>query len=188
VSQFEFLSIFVSIIIALGISNILSSAMRLIRRRGRVHTHCTTLIWMAALFLLQVLAWWVAFQRRESTNWTFFRFLLYLLLPILVSVPGYLLVPEIEMELEPQFDLEKEFNHNRVWFFAILGAMGLTSFVESAVSAGTSRLNFGSAFPLVVVLLCIGGIVLRSKWAQLLVASTFLATLLCYIGFVFLKL
>jgi len=92
------------------------------------------------------------------------------------------------MELEPQFDLEKEFNHNRVWFFAILGAMGLTSFVESAVSAGTSRLNFGSAFPLVVVLLCIGGIVLRSKWAQLLVASTFLATLLCYIGFVFLKL
>jgi predicted membrane channel-forming protein YqfA (hemolysin III family) len=109
-------------------------------------------------------------------------------LPILVSVPGYLLVPEIEMELEPQFDLEKEFNHNRVWFFVILGAMGVTSFVESAVSASASKLSFGSAFPLLVIVLCIGGIVFRSRWAQLLVASTFLTTLLCYIGFVFLRL
>lgn len=55
-NQFEFLSVFVSIIIALGISNILSSAMRLIRRRGRVRMHGATLVWMAVLFLLQVLA------------------------------------------------------------------------------------------------------------------------------------
>jgi hypothetical protein len=187
-SQFEFLSVFVSIIIALGISYILSSAMRLIRRRGRVHMHYPTLIWMAVLFLLQVLAWWLAFQRRESTNWTFFRFLLYLLIPILVSVPGYLLVPEIELELEPEFDLEKAFNHNRRWFFVILGAMGIIGFAEYAASSGTWKLDFGSAFPLVNIVLCIGGFSLRAKWAQLLIALTFLATLLGYIGFVFLRL
>ena len=116
--QFEFLSVFVSIIIALGISNTLSSAMRLIRRRGRVAMHYPTLIWLASFFIFQMLIWWLAFQRREWTNWTFYRFLLYLLMPILVSVPGYLLVPEIEVEMEPGFDLEREFNHNRRWFFA----------------------------------------------------------------------
>jgi hypothetical protein len=188
VNQFEFLALFVSMIIALGISNILSNAMRLIRRRGLVHPHYTTLLWMAALFLLQVLVWWAAFQRLESTNWTFFRFLLYLLLPILVSVPGYLLVPDIQLELEAQFDLEKEFNHNRIWFFVILGAMGVTSFVESAVSASTWKLTFGSAFPLLGIVLCIGGIIFRSRRAQLLVALTFLTTLLCYVGFVFSRL
>jgi len=187
-SQFEFLSVFVSIIIALGISNILSSAMRLIRRRGRVRMHKATLIWMAVLFLLQVLVWWVAFQRRESTNWTFYRFLLYLMMPILVSVPGYLLVPEMEMELVPDFDLEREFNHNRRWFFVILAAMGAVSLAEYAVSSAPSKLGFGSAFPFVVIGLSIGGFSLRAKWAQLLIALTFLATLLCYIGFVFLRL
>jgi hypothetical protein len=187
-NQFEFLSVFVSIIIALGISNILSSAMRLIRRRGRVRMHCTTAIWMAVLFLLQVLIWWLAFQRRESSNWTFFRFLLYLLMPILVSVPGYLLVPEIEMELAPEFDLEREFNHNRRWFFAILGAMGATGLAEYFLSSGTSKLGIGSAFPLVDIALCLGGFCFRAKWVQLLIALAFLAALLCYIGFVFLRL
>jgi len=187
-NQFEFLSVFVSIIIALGISNILSSAMRLIRRRGCVRMHPATLVWLTALFLLQVLAWWLAFQRRELTHWTFFRFLLYLLLPILVSVPGYLLVPEIELELEPGFDLEKEFNHNRRWFFAMLAAVGAIGFVESAESSGTWRLGLGNAFPLVMAALCAAGVGIRAKAAQLAIALAFLTTLLCYIGLVFSQL
>jgi hypothetical protein len=186
--QFEFLSVFVSIIIALGISNILSSAMRLIRRRGRVRMHTTTLVWMATLFLLQVLAWWLAFQRRELTNWTFFRFLLYLLMPILVSVPGYLLVPEIELELEPNYDLEKEFNHNRRWFFAMLSAVGIIGFVESIVSSGTFGLGLSNAFPLVMAALCVWGLGTRARLAQLVIALTFLVTLLGYIGLVFSQL
>src|ERR1022692_3778816 len=180
--EFEFLSVFVSMIIALGISNILSSAMRLIRRRGRVRMHVTTLVWMVLVFLLQVLIWWVAFQRREWTNWTFFRFLLYLLTPILVSVPGYLLVPEIELELELTCDLEREFNHNRRWFFALLGAMGIASFAEYVLSSNPSKLDLSSVSPLVIIALCIGGFVIRAKWVQLLIALTFLVTLLCYIG------
>jgi|CZKI01.1.fsa_nt_gi hypothetical protein len=186
--EFEFLSVFVSMIIALGISNILSSAMRLIRRRGRVRMHVTTLVWMVVLFLLQVLIWWVAFQRREWTNWTFFRFLLYLLMPILVSVPGYLLVPEIELELEPTYDLEREFNHNRKWFFAMLAAMGIVSFVEYALRSGPLKLGLSNVFPLVIIALCVGGFVIRAKWVQLLIALTFLVTLLCYIGLVFARL
>src|ERR1017187_7925998 len=179
-SQFEFLSIFVSIIIALGISNILSSAMRLIRRRGRVRMHYATLIWMAVLFLLQVLIWWAAFQRRESTHWTFFGFLLYLLMPILVSVPGYLLVPEIELELAPEYDLEKEFNHNRRWFFGILAGGVIISFVEYAVSAGGSQLDLNSAIRLVLLALCIGSFWIKATQAQLFIALTFFAILLCY--------
>ena len=187
-NQFEFLSVFVSIIIALGISYILSSALRLIRCRDRVAMHYPTLIWMASLFISQMLIWWLAFQRREWTNWTFFRFLLYLLMPILVSVPGYLLVPEIELELEPSFNLEREFNHNRRWFFALLVAMGTIGFVESAVSSGQWRLSFGSAFPLVQIALCLGGLGIRAKWAQLVIALTFLVALLFYIGLVFSQL
>ena len=103
-SQFDFLSVLVSIIIALGLSHILASAAQLIRRRRRVQMHYTTLIWMAVLFLLLVQIWWVAFHLREIMHWSFFGFLLYLLIPTLVSVLGYLLVSEIELELEPEFN------------------------------------------------------------------------------------
>jgi hypothetical protein len=42
-------------------------------------------------------------------------------------VLGYLLVSEIELELEPEFNLEREYYDNRRWFFGILGAVVVLS-------------------------------------------------------------
>ena len=183
--QFEFLAVFVSIILALGTSHTLSSAMRLINRRGHVRMHAPTLIWLATLFLGQIFIWWLAFQRMETTQWTFFGFLLYLMVPTLVSVPGYLLVPEMELEFQPDFDLEKNFNHNRKWFFAILAALGIAGYVESAFSAGRILLYPSNDLPLLLSAVSIAGLAIRTKRGQVLVALTFLAVLLGYIGFVF---
>jgi len=97
-------------------------------------------------------------------------------------------VPEMELELEPTYDLEREFNHNRRWFFALLAAMGAVSFVEFVVSSRGSKLGLSNVFPLVVIALCIGGFAIRAKWVQLLIALAFLVTLLCYIGLVFSQL
>ncbi len=185
-NQFEFLSIFISMIIALGITNILSSAMRLIRNRDRVRMHPPTLVWMAVLFLLQMLIWWAAFNRRESGNWTFFGFLLYLLMPILVSVPGYLLVPEIE--LEHKFDLESEFNRNRGWFFGSLIAMLATTFLEYSVSKGAPGFDLSTAFRVFYLALCMGGLATQARMAQLAIALCFLLALLLNIGIAFSRL
>jgi hypothetical protein len=185
---FEFLAVYVSIILALGTAHILSSAMRLIRCRGHVRVHGPTLLWMASLFLSQLFVWWIAFQRLASTNWTFFRFLLYLLIPILVSVPGYLLVPEGELERELDYDLEADFSRNRKWFFAILATLGIAGYVESAVRAGRLSLHISNALPLLIFFLSLAGIILPAKRAQLLLAWVFLAIFLCYIGFVFARL
>lgn len=188
-NKFDFLSVLVSIIVALGISHILTCTARLINRRGRVNFYPPTLIWMVSLFLLLVFIWWVSFYRREVEHWTFFGFLLYLLIPILVSVSGYLLVPEMELELEPRFDLEKQYFHNRKWFFGILGGLTAIAFLEDAVRMGAPRLgdpNF--SIRLVFIPLCIGGFGIRAKRAQIFIALMFLATLLYYIGYVFGKL
>jgi hypothetical protein len=185
-TKFDFLSVLVSIIVALGISHILSCAARLINRRGRVTLYFPTLIWMVSLFLLLVFIWWVSFHRREVADWTFFGFLLYLLIPILVSISGYLLIPELELELEPQFDLEKQYFHNRRWFFGVLGGLTAIGFLEDAVRMGAPRLedpNF--SIRLVFVPLIIGGFGIQAKRAQIYIALMFLVTLLCYIGFVF---
>ncbi len=184
-SQFDFLSVLVSIIIALGLSHILASAAQLIRRRRRVQMHYTTLIWMAVLFLLLVQIWWVAFHRREIMHWSFFGFLLYLLIPTLVSVLGYLLVSEIELELEPEFNLEREYYDNRRWFFGILGAVVVLSLVEDAVRSRTLSLDLNSAIRFVFFLLSVAGFGIQAKRAQFSIALTFLVVLLCYIGFVF---
>jgi hypothetical protein len=193
--QFEFLAVFVSIILALGISHTLSSTMRLIHRRSQVRLHLPTLIWLLTLFLAQIFVWWLAFQRIDTTTWTFFRFLFYLMVPTLVSVPGYLLVPEIELELQPIFDLQENFNHNRKWFFAILATFGIAAYIESGFSAGEFVLHIDNvvphvdnALPLLLSAVSIAGFTIQTKRGQLLVSLAFLATLLCYIGIVFIRL
>jgi hypothetical protein len=187
-NPFEYLSVLVGIIIALGISHILASAMRLIRFRFRIRIHPVTLIWMLILFLVQMLIWWDAFTRRDWTDWTFFGFLLYILIPILVSVPGYLLVPENMAELENGYALQDEFEKNRRWFFAILGAVGLVSLAEYLVSSATPGFGISNSAPLFIIVLSTLGFWLKSDRAQLVIALSFLIVLLAFVSFVFLRL
>ena len=56
-SQYDFLSALVSIVIALGLSHLLTGVTRLISHRGRYRPHCPSLDWAATLFLLQVQIW-----------------------------------------------------------------------------------------------------------------------------------
>lgn len=126
-SQFEYLSVLVSIIIGLGLSHLLSSAARLIQLRHRARLYVPALCWMALLFLAHIQIWWVAFERRTDPRWNFFSFLLYLLIPITVFVLSYLIIPDLEGE---QVDLKASYYANRVWIFALFGLVPLISLGE----------------------------------------------------------
>jgi hypothetical protein len=186
--QFEYLFVLVGIIIALGISHILASAMRLIRFRFRIRMYPVTLIWMLVLFLLQLLIWWAAFTRREWADWTFFGFLFYVLIPILVSVPAYLLVPESLSELADGYDLKDEFDKNRRWFFAILGTVGLVTLAEFLVISAIPGFGLSNSAPVFIFVLSALGFWLKSDKAQLAIALAFLVMLLVFLSFVFLRL
>jgi len=69
-TPFEYLSVLVSIIIGLALTRLLSGAARLIQLRRRVRPHAITLGWMAFLFLANIQIWWVAFERREESQWS----------------------------------------------------------------------------------------------------------------------
>jgi hypothetical protein len=127
----------------------------------------------------------VAFYRREIAHWSFFGFLLYLSIPTLVSVLGYLLVPEIELELEPEFNLEREYYENRRWFFGILGVVVVLSLLEDAVRSGTLNVDLNSVIRLVFFLLCGAGFTIQAKRAQFSIALAFFVILVSYIGLFF---
>ena len=130
-TPFEYLSVLVSIIVGLALTQLLSGVARLIQLRRRVPMHATTLIWMALLFLMDVQVWWVAFERRFTPQWTYFTFLLYLLIPITVFLLSYLVLPEMGDEDTP--DLRANFENNRGWFFGLLAAIPVISLVEQAL-------------------------------------------------------
>lgn len=143
-SQFEYLSVLISIIIGLAITQLLSGAARLVQIRTRVRPHGTTLCWMVVLFLIDTQIWWAAFGMREVRHWNFFHFLFYLLLPILAFLLSYLVLPELGDE--DDIDLAANFAGNRPWFFGLMAAIPAISLVNEYFNLEYIRWNADSGF------------------------------------------
>ena len=185
-TPFEYLSVLVSIIVGLALTQLLSGAARLIQLRRRVPIHATTVLWMAMLFLIDIQVWWVAFERRAAQQWTFFNFLLYLLIPIGVFLLSYLVLPDMGDEDAP--DLRANFENNRPWFFGLLATLPMVSLLEQWVREGRLQLDGDAGFRVAFAALSLVAARVRSPRYQLWNAGVALALFVGYVLLLFVRL
>lgn len=185
-TTFEYLSVLVSIIVGLAISQLLSGTARLIQLRARVRPHATTLLWMASLFLIDTQIWWAAFERRATADWNFFLFLFYLLQPILAFLLSDLVLPELGDE--DTVDLPSNFDGNRPWFFALLALLPAVSLVDETLDKGRFPTDVDALFRIGFLLLALVMGRVRSARAHAWGALAALAFLCGYVALLFLHL
>ena len=184
-SAFEYLSVLVSIIVGLALAHLLSSAARLLQLRRRLHLHATTLCWMAFLFLANIQIWWAGFERRDSTEWNFFTFLLYLLMPITGFLLSYLIVPDLDDA--DGIDLRRNFDDNRPWFFALLVALPAISLAEETLNSRFPT-DLDALFRITLMAMAAIGVLVRNARFHLAYAALLLAALCAYVLLLFLRL
>jgi hypothetical protein len=185
-SQFEYLSVFVSIIVGIGTSHLVLSAARLIQVRKRATFYAPTLFWMTLLLLLQIQVWWVLFQRREVVEWQFFLFLFYLLIPIGVVLLSYLIVPDLTEPTGP--DLRASFQQNRRWLYGILGLLPIVSLAQQAFDNGGIPINADAVFRLFFFAIALIGWSFGREWVQFVTSAALLGVFLVYVLLLFLRL
>jgi hypothetical protein len=178
-SQFEYLSVLVSIIVGLALTQLLSGIARLIQLRRRIAMHATTLCWIATLLLIDIQVWWVAFERRANQQWTFFAFLLYLLIPIGVFLLSYLVLPD--MGDEDKADLRGNFEDNQAWFFGLLAALPGVSLLEQGLREGV--LGWDTDVGVRVVLGSLALVAMRVRNARFQLCNA-LGVLVLFVGYV----
>lgn len=100
--------------------------------------------------LVNIQVWWVAFDRRDSTEWAFHGFLLYLLIPNVVFLLSYLVLPQLDDG--DCVDLRAIFDGNRRWFFGLMAALPVISLVEEGVRDGRVALDFDAAARVIFLL------------------------------------
>ena len=93
-SLFEFLMIMVSIIIGLGISELLTGIARFVRRRASTRGYWVHWLLVAIVFVALLQQWWEFWGFREVTEWDFFGALIMLGGPIGLFLIAHLLFPE----------------------------------------------------------------------------------------------
>jgi len=114
VTEFDFLSVLVSIIFGLALTHLLSGQFRFVFQRRMTDTH---LLYTGWVFMVLVLNWWMLFTWHDYQGWTFDAFLLIVLWALSFYVLAIALYPpeEIAPEREP---------FNYFWFFcAVVGTL-----------------------------------------------------------------
>lgn len=141
---FSYLSVLLSIILGLAITQILQGFRDLMRARTRLRMYWPSLWWAGLLLVICVQEWWAMFSWRAYQPWTFQGFAVMLAQTIATYLAAALVLPELK-DAEP-VDLRAYYYANHRWFFAMLALAVVISIVKDAALNGSlpEPLNLGA--------------------------------------------
>jgi hypothetical protein len=113
---FEYLSVFLSVIMGLGVTHILVGLSKTIHYRGSVVFSWVHTLWAFNILIYIVIIWWGMFWWSKQVEWSFFQFLLLLLYGITLFLAASLLFP---WDMPGDFDFKVHFSETRTWFFSV---------------------------------------------------------------------
>src|SRR5260221_1754821 len=118
VDSFNYLSVLLSIILGLAITQVLQGLRGLILTRAKVKLYIPTLIWAGLTLLIAIQAWLASFGMRTHANWTFAALLVILLQAICWYMVAALVLPDISGDAV--VDLREHYFAHQNWFFAAM--------------------------------------------------------------------
>ena len=153
--DFNYLAVLISIILGLGMTQLLSGLGRWIEGRAESGFYAPTLVWVIVLLLLHVQTWWTLYGLRSHQGWSFLHFALVLLQPTILFLLTVLALPSAGAGV---VDPRDNYYTQRRWFFSVLAALLLTSVLRDLALTGALPGTWNLAFHAAVLLIAIGGI------------------------------
>lgn len=98
ISAFEYVSILVSIILGLGITQILSSFSDLLYHYKTIRFYWPHTIWVMFILFLHIQDWFITYQLRNKPVWHLPELLFVLLYPIMLFIAAKMLLPTNDEE------------------------------------------------------------------------------------------
>jgi hypothetical protein len=132
-SSFEFISILMSIVIGLGVTNLLAGAGRAFYRRRETPMDEVHIVLTLATLLLLALNWWVAFKWNTNVVWSFDKFLVLLVWTIMLYLLTTFLYPP---DLSEEEERRNRFEGNRSGYYAAFVAFCLMDIAQTALRSG----------------------------------------------------
>lgn len=114
---FSYLSVLISIVLALGMTRVLQGLGEMLQARSHRRVYWVHALWVLNIFLFLVIGWWVFYRWRFEQNWTFFLFVFVLISPTVLYLCSLLLFPrEGDMSVR---DYKTHFYANHRAFFTV---------------------------------------------------------------------
>jgi hypothetical protein len=183
---FSYLSVLTSIILGLGIQQVLLGYRALILSRRRVKFYAPPLIWSVLILFMIAQHWWASFGLAGHQNWSFATFATILIMTALIYMMAAIVLPDIPPD-EP-IDLRDHYYREAPAFFGIGAGVIVWSLLREYMIEGRlpEPLNLGF-HGLFLAMAATAMLVRRSRLHEIfagLMAILFVA----YVGLLFARL
>ena len=161
----------ISIVLGLGIANMLSTVGILIRNKEKVIHSSTFYMHCTFTTLLMFQGWWTVFGYKEYPNWNFFFYLLVLILISLIYLMTEMLKVNEDSEV---IDLDKIFLKNKTLYLLIFIASVICGAIIQSIVTDSSIFTKVNILRVLIIAFGWLGVFFKSLRVQKLVAFAFL--------------
>jgi len=153
VSTFEYLSVFISIVIGLGVVRVLGGVAAIIDRQDArsdwVHS-----AWVGYFVFYLPYFWWFTFDWRHEEVWTFPVFMFVVFFAMLTYLTVVVLVPTRDSDVA---DREAYFDSVRTRFFSLLVLLMIADVIDTLLKPGNLD-DVGSSYGPIMGIMILGSI------------------------------
>jgi hypothetical protein len=118
---FNYLSVMVSMVLGLGLTQLFAGIGNMVQVRRRVKPYWLHAVWIVLMIGLHIQMWWSFWMMRGVQEWTYTGFAFVLLGPGTLVIASHVLLPEL---VDGTIDVEKHYYDTRPVFFGLLAAAG----------------------------------------------------------------
>jgi hypothetical protein len=182
VPAFEHLSVLVSIVVGMSVSQVLFGLGQLVRRRGSYKIDPLYVLSNVIILFVLVDSWWAAFSWHDVPGWSYRRTWFVMLNPLLVTIAAQLLPPDWE---ERPLDLHKTYYRNHRLIFGLLAFYPLIDMLDSGLKGATHFRSLGAGYSVTctaMAVLCAATALAKSRKIQFI---CLVGVLLIVLSFVF---
>lgn len=180
--NFSYLSVLISIVLGLGITQILAGFGRWVENRATFPAYAPSILWAVLLLVMHIQTWWSMYGLRQHEHWTFLQFFVVLLQPIVLYLLSSLVLPSQGSAVA---DLKSNYDAQRRWFFALLMALLAVSVVRDVMLTGALPAKENLAFHLLFLALAAVGLITAREWVHRVIVLLSAGTIGLYITFLF---
>ena len=162
-TQFEYLGVFISVIVGLAVAHIIRIIGVVILNRKKVQLYWPHSIWCLNMLFYLINFWWFIFFWSRLEEWHYLIFILLISYAILLSLVTLILLPG---KIDAGFNFKEHFYNTRRWFFALSTVFWCIDMAETYLKhiKGVREMpRFYIPFLVTILILTIAGIITDNK-------------------------
>ena len=167
-SPFEYITVLVSIILGLGVAQIVTGLAHFLHSGNKVKLYWPHFLWIIMIFFLHIQEWWVFYEYKTFPQWKLLTFIFVILYPIGLFIQARILFPFDNFEEET--DLKAFYYENYRVYFGSVAIMAILSIIDNVLLRGLDITEQFIQMGLIIVMMSIAVFKIRNEWVHKIMA------------------